>query len=126
MKARCAPSRREKRLGPDVLNGGYQIYTTLDSSMQNAANQAVVKGLVAYDRRHGWRGAEARLDLAQLDEKALQTQLQPFWTVNGLVAGVVTRVDASTALVRLGDQGRTTGATTLPAPGRHLLNAQRR
>lgn len=93
----------EKRLGSDALNGGYQIYTTLDSSMQGAANQAVVRGLVAYDRRHGWRGAEARLDPATLNDATMHTQLQPFWTVNGLVAGVVTRVEAQSALVRLGD-----------------------
>ena len=35
---------------------GLRIYTTLNVSMQRAANLAVRDGLHAYDHRHGWRG----------------------------------------------------------------------
>jgi penicillin-binding protein 1A len=35
--------------------------TTLDSRLQTAARVALMKGLEAYDRRHGWRGAWGRV-----------------------------------------------------------------
>lgn len=45
-----------KRFGPQVINSGYRVYTTVDSKRQLAAEQAVRDGLEAYDKRHGWRG----------------------------------------------------------------------
>ena len=42
----------------DVYTGGYRVYTTVDSKLQDAAQYAVQKGLLAYDRRHGFRGIE--------------------------------------------------------------------
>ncbi|XGA80757.1 penicillin-binding protein 1A [Halomonas sp. CH40] len=46
--------------GNDAYTGGYRIYTTLDSELQPYAQQALADGLLAYDRRHGWRGPEER------------------------------------------------------------------
>lgn len=48
-----------KRFGPQVMNSGYRVYTTVDSKRQASAQAAVQMGLEAYDRRHGWRGPEA-------------------------------------------------------------------
>jgi penicillin-binding protein 1A len=45
--------------GADVLNSGYRVYTTISYDHQQMAVDAVHKGLEAYDRRHGWRGAES-------------------------------------------------------------------
>lgn len=42
----------------DAYTGGYRITTTLDSELQPQARQALANGLIAYDTRHGWRGAE--------------------------------------------------------------------
>lgn len=47
-----------KRFGEQVTNSGYKVYTTVDSKRQSSAETAVREGLEAYDRRHGWRGAE--------------------------------------------------------------------
>lgn len=47
------------RFGDQVMNSGYKVYTTVDSKRQSMAEAAVREGLEAYDRRHGWRGAEA-------------------------------------------------------------------
>jgi penicillin-binding protein 1A len=33
-----------------------RVYTSLDTDLQKAANQAVLDGLAAYERRHGWNG----------------------------------------------------------------------
>lgn len=48
-----------QRFGDQVTNSGYKVYTTVDSKRQSSAEAAVREGLEAYDRRHGWRGAEA-------------------------------------------------------------------
>lgn len=50
----------------EAYTGGYIARTTLNSRMQQAANEAVLNGLHNYDRRHGWRGAEDTVDLAPL------------------------------------------------------------
>ena len=47
------------RFGEKVTNSGYKVFTTVDSKRQASAEAAVKEGLEAYDRRHGWRGAEA-------------------------------------------------------------------
>jgi len=38
-------------------NEGFNVYTTISKTAQEAANQAVVKNLHNYDQRHGYRGA---------------------------------------------------------------------
>jgi penicillin-binding protein 1A len=45
--------------GEHAIDSGYKVYTTVNSQRQAYAEQAVQEGLEAYDRRHGWRGAEA-------------------------------------------------------------------
>ncbi len=44
-------------LGERLNQGGYYMRTTLDPRLQSAAKTALMDGLEAYDRRHGWRGA---------------------------------------------------------------------
>ena len=46
---------------PDLYTAGYEIHTTIDSRLQREAISALRKGLIAYDRRHGYRGPEDRL-----------------------------------------------------------------
>ncbi|TPV58397.1 penicillin-binding protein 1A [Aestuariibacter sp. GS-14] len=45
----------------EAETGGYQVYATADSAMQQAAQRAVKQNLHDYDERHGYRGAVARL-----------------------------------------------------------------
>src|SRR5437868_4292851 len=46
----------ENKYGADqVQEGGLRVYTSLDMDLQKAANQAVLDGLAAYERRHGWK-----------------------------------------------------------------------
>lgn len=48
-----------KRFGrEEAYTAGYKVYTTIDSKLQEAGRQSLRKALVAYDRRHGYRGAE--------------------------------------------------------------------
>src|SRR5690625_1689787 len=48
------------RSGDEAYTGGYRIYTTLDSELQAMARDALARGLIDYDTRHGWRGPEER------------------------------------------------------------------
>jgi penicillin-binding protein 1A len=54
------------RYGADALTAGYQVYTTLDSRLQQAANAATWRTLLEYERRHGYRGPLERIDPAQV------------------------------------------------------------
>jgi penicillin-binding protein 1A len=48
--------------GEDKMKaGGFVIRSTLDPKLQAFADAALRRGLAAYDRRHGWRGAVANL-----------------------------------------------------------------
>ena len=64
--------RRElvERYGNAVYSSGYEVYTTIDATRQVSATRALRNGLAGYDRRHGYRGAEGRVqdaaDLAAL------------------------------------------------------------
>ena len=50
-------------LGSRLNEGGYYMRTTLDPALQTAARVALMDGLEAYDRRHGWRGAWGTVEL---------------------------------------------------------------
>lgn len=47
------------KFGEQVVNSGWRVKLTVDSEAQEQAEAAVLKGLIAYDKRHGWRGPEA-------------------------------------------------------------------
>ena len=65
-----------ERFGDTAYTGGYRIYTTIDSEMQPFARQALANGLIAYDLRHGWRGAEQEDIAPSLLEAQEQTNTQ--------------------------------------------------
>ena len=94
------------RYGSDALNRGYRVYTTIDATKQVAANRALRDDLLVYDRRHGYRGPESRLDLnAETDRVALLGKLQARGVYGGLLPGVVLQAGDSAAQVML-DDGR--------------------
>jgi penicillin-binding protein 1A len=51
------------RFKEDAYTSGYSVYTTLSVAHQDAAHAAVRKGVVEYDRRRGYRGAESYAEL---------------------------------------------------------------
>jgi penicillin-binding protein 1A len=58
--------RREliQRFGEDkVYKSGLSVRTSLDPILQSYADKALRDGLVTYDRRHGWRGPVAHLEV---------------------------------------------------------------
>lgn len=83
-----------ERYKEDTYHKGFRVYTTLDSRHQRAAYQAVRAGVLAYDRRHGYRGPEAYVDLpAKLDEEAVDDILQDYPDSDEIRAGIVTEAN---------------------------------
>ncbi len=94
-----------ERLGNNALTDGYVVKTTLDSAQQEAANRALRRGLEAYDQRHGWRGAEAHVDLAtQATPAELTDALAEYRPIAGLIPGVVIESSKERATVHLVDE----------------------
>ena len=61
----------EEMYGDAIYTDGFNVYTTIDSHLQEDANQAVHDNLIAYDQRHGYRGPEKNLgtpDFVHMEE----------------------------------------------------------
>ena len=56
------------RFGNDAYTEGYNVYTTLDSHLQNQAARSLRYNLLAYEERHGYRGPETHLDPLQYSD----------------------------------------------------------
>jgi penicillin-binding protein 1A len=98
--AEMVRAEMEQRYGADATTSGLKVYTTLDGDHQMAAARSVQAGLLEYDRRHGWRGPEAQLELADgLDDEGLRQALRPYPAMGGLRAGIV--ADVTEARARL-------------------------
>ena len=79
----------------DIYSSGIKVYTTIQKASQEAANAAVREGVMNYDLRHGYRGPEKTLDLAELleeDENALASALDDLDTVNGFEPALITSI----------------------------------
>ncbi len=81
--------------GDKVFTDNFKVFTTIDSQLQNAANQSVHDGLIAYDQRHGYRGPEQNFGSPSLKHmEEWEKALNKIPTVNGLEPAVV--VDTAT------------------------------
>jgi penicillin-binding protein 1A len=95
-----------KRFGAEAQNQGYKVYTTIDSARQQAANRAVRWGLVEYDRRGGWRGAQARVTLqGNEDQTRLAALAEEHPNIGELAPAVVTEVAEQSARVFVRGRG---------------------
>jgi penicillin-binding protein 1A len=89
--------RREldQKLGADeVHSAGLKVYTTLDLDLQRTAKRAVLDGLAAYERRHGWRGhllnaIAGRVGLAEFKHPDWILPPEPGDYVHAMVTGVL-------------------------------------
>jgi penicillin-binding protein 1A len=94
----------ENKYGADqVHEGGLKVYTSLDVDLQRSANQAVLDGLAAYERRHGWKG---HLENVVTEGGAVDKYQHPDWEdepeVNGYVHAVVTSAGVGIATLKFG------------------------
>ena len=94
----------ENKYGSDqVHQGGLRVYTSLDMDLQRAANQAVLDGLAAYERRHGWKG---HLENILSKTVTLDNYQHSDWDdepqVNGYVHALVTAISPASAAIKFG------------------------
>jgi penicillin-binding protein 1A len=94
----------ENKYGSDqVHEGGLRVYTALDMDLQKAANQAVLNGVAAYERRHGWKNHLANI---LSGEMTLEHYSHPDWDdepeVNGYIHALVIAVTPASATVKFG------------------------
>ena len=102
--------RREiaDRYGERALyEGGLAVRTTIDPKLQDIAERSLRGGLVAYDRRHGWRGAIARIAVDG-DWRGRLARVERPLALGAWNLAVVLAVDAKGAAVGTdaGDTGR--------------------
>lgn len=99
-----------------AYTSGMNIYTTVDSKMQAAANKASIDNLLAYDERHGFRGAVKTVwepKATPLDEDAIIKHLRNEPSYGDLMPAVVLSVKGKTATVDI----KNTGIATIPWDG---------
>jgi penicillin-binding protein 1A len=92
----------ESKYGTDqVHEGGLRVYTSLDMDLQKAANQAVLNGVAAYERRHGWKN---HLVNVLSHDVTLDNYSHPDWDdepgVTGYLHALVTAVTPRQATVK--------------------------
>lgn len=115
----------------DLSTAGFRVYTAMNSEYQTAAQNALSEGLLALDKRHGYRGPKGNIlkdiqldntlltQVDSADSPELATQEQPIYSFldqqklakitklneleeKSIVQGVVVSVSADQAEVALG------------------------
>ena len=103
-----------ERFGDVALTNGYRIRTTIDGRLQEAANLATRTGLISYDQRHGWRGAETKIVLTEADTSvAWISALRDRQVIGGLIPAVVLTAGDEVATLAISD----TETVELPLAG---------
>jgi len=88
----------------EIYTRGLNVTTTLNSADQQAGYEAVRKGVMDYDRRHGYRGPEALIELPSNQddrEQAVTDALQDRPDNDDIVPAVVLSADARQVQVML-------------------------
>jgi len=87
--------------GEDSYTRGLTVYTTIRKAEQDAAYAAIRRGVLDYDRRHGYRGPESFVSLpaeASELEQAVDRAFQDTTDVEGIEAAIV--LEASPTAVK--------------------------
>ena len=107
--AEMVRNEMQAKYGDAVYTAGYKVYTTIDSRLQAAATVALRTGLLEYDRRHGFRGATAKVDMTKLATPAdLETELEEYPVIGGLRPAIVEQVESKSAKIYVKDIGEAT------------------
>jgi penicillin-binding protein 1A len=92
-----------EQYGEETYTRGFTVITTIQSEEQRAANRAVRKGILEFDRRQGWRGPEAFISLPRGREEredAIEDALSARPDSEELLTAVVVEVDDDRVVVR--------------------------
>ncbi|WP_306603186.1 penicillin-binding protein 1A [Azonexus sp.] len=86
-----------ERFPDDVYTRGMKVYTTLIKAEQEAAYHSLRKGVLDYDRRHGYRGAESYLDMKDVQseqDEHIDVMLQEVNDAGDLLPALVLSADS--------------------------------
>lgn len=82
-----------EQYGDEIYRAGLKVYTSIDGELQAAANRALRKALLDYNRRHGYRGVVSRIELADVEGDPFEEDLVTDERVGGLRKGVVLSIN---------------------------------
>lgn len=95
--------------GDKAYSMGLNVHTTLRLKHQQAANNALQSALLAYDKRHGFRGAQNTLALEQdMTTEDYEQLLSTFERIGPLSTGVVIKLEPKLAHIYVKQAGLTT------------------
>ncbi len=113
-----------ERFPDEVYTRGLKVYTTLIKGEQEAAYAALRKGVLDYDKRHGYRGAESYLDLKDIksdQDEAIDEALQDIPDAGDLLPALVLAADPKQVKVyRKGGEVLTLGGDAIKFAARML------
>lgn len=89
--------------GEDIYKAGLKVYTTIDDRLQRTANTALREALLAYDRRHGYRGPDGKIDVTLVNQDPFEEGLVAPATIGNLIRAVVKTVEDDKIQVYLPD-----------------------
>ncbi len=90
----------------DAYTAGLRVYTTIDTRDQQAARDALRKGVIDYDGKHGYRGPEAYVKLPAdpaAAHAAIDAAVDEAGRINEFLPAVVTAVSDKAVTVSRGD-----------------------
>ncbi|HLF55909.1 MAG TPA: PBP1A family penicillin-binding protein [Thermoanaerobaculia bacterium] len=94
----------ERELGTERLYGeGLRVATTLDATIQRAAEHALREGLLQLDRRRGWRGSIAHGNSTSLEPDEIERLVGRNPLPGEWVPGLIVEATAAEARVRTPD-----------------------
>ena len=82
-----------EQYGEEVYKAGLKVYTTIDGELQAAANSALRRALLDYDRRHGYRGVVGHIDMSNVIDDPFDEDLVTDDRVGGLRKGIVIAIN---------------------------------
>ena len=95
--AEMARQMAAERFPEEVYSRGLKVYTTITRNDQEAAYASMRRGVLDYDRRHGYRGAETYVEMTNIksdQDEALDEILQDFSDSPDLHPAVILQADA--------------------------------
>jgi penicillin-binding protein 1A len=112
----------EKKYGTDqVHEGGLRVYTSLDLDLEKSATQAMLDGLAAYERRHGWKG---QLKNVVQNGETVSKYQDPDWqkpaALGDYVHALVVDVGLQFCKIKFGKHSATLGPAEIAWTGRKL------
>ncbi|MFW5449978.1 MAG: penicillin-binding protein 1A [Methylophagaceae bacterium] len=95
-----------EQYGDQAYNAGLNVHTTIRATHQVAANKALQSALLAYDKRHGYRGTQhnAVIEESMISEDFEQI-LSTFDSVGPIHPGLVITTEAENARIYIKDTG---------------------